>query len=429
MTPSHTNKCAIHGTVAAGFESVRRLYEHTMNTMAEENTQLCVYYRGEKVVDLWASTTNDSNFSADSIINAFSSGKSLESIAMASLVNKGLLSYNAKITDYWPEFGAKGKGELTVADLMRHEAGLANFDTSMALDDLLTENIKQNAVGRIIESQSQKFSAGDANRREYHAITRGWIANEVFRRVDPAGRTIGEYLREDISEPLGADAIIGVNREELPRVSKVSPLGFGFVFLESLKPKFLGRAIVHNIFQILGRLIRIFPAIRRRGTTATPFVGMKGIGFFNKPDLAMGETPSANANCSARGLAKIAAMMSAGGKLEGKEYLNEKAWAALHDNPVQENMGGLFNTRFTQGGVNQFVQCTASSSALDRDFNQGREGFYGWMGLGGSIFQWQPQLDIGFGFVCTSLHVLDFFNERGKVYQAEVLSCIEHGRK
>lgn len=426
MSPSHSKKCNIHGTVAPGFESVRQLYEHNMNTMAEENTQLCVYYRGEKVVDLWASAKSDSSFSADSIINAFSSGKSLESIAMASLVSKGLLNYNAKITDYWPEFGANGKGELTVADLMRHEAGLANFDTSMALDDLLTENIKQNSVGRIIEGHAQSYSAGSANRREYHAVTRGWIINEVFRRVDPAGRTIGEFLREDISGPLDADAIIGVKREELARVSKVSPLGFGYQFLESLKPKFLGRKIVHNIFQILGRLFRIIPAIRRRGTAtaAAPFEGMKSIGFFNEPDLAMGETPSANANCSARGLAKIAAMMSAGGKFGGKEYLSEQAWTALHDNPVQENMGGIFNTRFTQGGVNQFVECTASNTRMDRDFNEGREGFYGWMGLGGSIFQWHPQLDIGFGFVPTSLHVLDILNERGKTYQAEVLSCV-----
>ncbi len=105
------------GTVAPGFESVKRLFEHNMKTSAEENAQLCVYYKGKKVVDLWASTTNDSNFSADSLINVFSSGKSLESIAMASLVSKGLLSYDAKITDYWPGFGANGKDELTVAEL------------------------------------------------------------------------------------------------------------------------------------------------------------------------------------------------------------------------------------------------------------------------------------------------------------------------
>ena len=427
MSRADSKKCQIQGTVAPGFESVRQLYEHNMSTSAEKNTQLCVYHQGQKVVDLWASTANESGFSADSLINVFSSGKSLESIAMASLVGKGLLNYDAKIADYWPEFGAKGKGELTVADLMRHEAGLANFNTSMALDDLLTQNIKENAVGGIIENHPQTFSEGAGNKREYHAVTRGWIVNEVFRRVDPTGRTIGEFLRQDISDPMEADAVIGVRKEELPRVSRVSPLGFRFQFFESLKPKFLGRRIVHNIFQILGRLIRILPRLRRGASNGAPapFEGMRGIGFFNEPELAMGETPSANANCSARGLAKIAAMMSAGGKFGGREYLNEQAWAALHDKPIKANMGGLFSTRFTQGGVDQFLSCTADSSKLEREFNEGREGFYGWMGLGGSIFQWHPELDIGFGFVPTSLHVLDILNERGKAYQAEVLCCIE----
>jgi CubicO group peptidase (beta-lactamase class C family) len=46
-------------------------------------------------------------------------------------------------------------------------------------------------------------------KREYHGLTRGWILNEIFRRVDPEGRTIGQYLREEISGPLKADAFIG----------------------------------------------------------------------------------------------------------------------------------------------------------------------------------------------------------------------------
>ena len=95
-----------NGTVAPGFESVRHLYEQQMHTMAEEHTQLCVYYRGEKVIDLWASSRADSGFAADSLVNIFSSGKSLEAIAMAALVSKGLLRYDARITEYWPEFGA-----------------------------------------------------------------------------------------------------------------------------------------------------------------------------------------------------------------------------------------------------------------------------------------------------------------------------------
>ena len=238
---------------------------------------------------------------------------------------------------------------------------------------------------------------------------------------------MGEFFREDISGPLAADVIIGVKKDELARVSKISPLGFGFQLLGSLKPKFLGRRVVHNIFQILGRLIRMLPAMRKgtSGGAPPPFEGMKDIAFFNEPALAMGETPSANANCSARGLAKVAAVMSAGGTFAGTEYLSEYAWKAMHDDAVKADMGGFLPTRFTQGGLALFSECDRDSSKLERDFNQGREGFYGWMGLGGSILQWHPRLDIGFAFVPTSLHVLDLLNERGKVYQAEVLRCIE----
>jgi hypothetical protein len=117
-------------------------------------------------------------------------------------------------------------------------------------------------------------------------------------------------------------------------------------------------------------------------------------------------------------------MMAAGGRWEGREYLSEHAWLALHADPLKAARGGMLTTRFTQGGVDSFAPCEPGSSRLERDFTVGREGFYGWMGLGGSIFQWHPQLEIGFAFVPTSLHVLDFLNERGKRYQAEVLICV-----
>ncbi|MFT5693215.1 MAG: CubicO group peptidase (beta-lactamase class C family) [Oceanicoccus sp.] len=426
MSRKASKTIRIDGTVAPGFESVKTLYEHNMRTLIEKNTQLCVYHQGEKVVDLWASVGEGVNFSPDSLVNCFSSGKSLEAIAMASLAGKGLLDYNAKIADYWPEFGTNGKEELTVAELMRHEAGLAALDSSIEPHDLLTENIKQNKVGKIIEAHAQTFREGDGSRREYHAVTRGWIVNEVFRRIDPTGRTIGEFLREDISGPLEADVIIGVKEDELHRVVKVSPLRIRFQFFEGLKPKFMGRRMERNILQTLGRLVRLYPNMRK-GTTKgspAPLTGMDRIEFFNEIAVAKGETPSANANCSARGLAKIAAMMSSGGKWAGSEYLNDHAWNAMHSDPVKRDMG--FSTvTFSQGGVAEFTETSPANTKLERAFNAGREGFHGWMGLGGSIFQWHPQQQIGFAYVPTSLNVLDIFNERGKMYQTEVLSCVE----
>ena len=211
----------------------------------------------------------------------------------------------------------------------------------------------------------------------------------------------------------------------MERISKVKPLGIVYQLVQSFIPGFLGRRIVPNIFQLLGRFLKIIPALikARKVRVIPPFTGMTNMGFFNEPQFAMGETPSANASCSARGLAKIAAMMSGGGKWGGNEYLTEQAWTAMHANPVKAKMGGLLTTRFTQGGVDKFTRCEAGSSEIERAMNEGREGFYGWMGFGGSILQWHPELDIGFAFVPTSLHVLDLFNERGKVYQTAILEC------
>ncbi len=418
----------VEGFVAPGFESVKSLYEHNMRSLAERNTQLCVYVGGACVVDLWASAVDDASFSGDSLVNVFSSGKSLEAIALAMLVDRGLLAYDAKIADHWPEFAANGKGSTTVADLMRHEAGLAAFDASLEPGDLQPDSIRRNAIGAVIERQRQKFRPGAENRREYHAMTRGWIANELFRRVEPSGRTMGQFLREEISTPLGIDVFIGVHDQELPRINPVVPLGLRYQFLQSLRPRVMGRKIELNLLQIIIKLWRLGAGLRkstRRGAPI-PIKGMRRLSFIDTPTVATGEIPSAGAKCTARGLAKLAAVMANGGAFEGRQILGEAGHAALHGAPVPRSMM-VMGTTFTQGGLATFPQPHRSDRALDKGLNRGREGYYGWMGLGGSIFQWHPQHRIGFGYVPTSLNVLDIANERGKAYQAEVVRCLARG--
>ncbi len=419
------NTVQIGGSVAPGFEPVKALFEHNLRTLAERSIQLCIYHKGKKVVDLWGSPAKEGNFGSDSISNIFSSGKSLEAIALASLVSQGLLAYDKKISEYWPEFGAAGKGELKVADLMRHEAGLAAFKVSIDPSDLLRENIKQNKIGAIIESHPQAFREGSSD-REYHAVTRGWIVNELFRRVDPKGRTIGEFISEDVNGLLGADIFIGVDEAHIPRVVPVTPLSMKYQFKESLKPTIMGRRVERNIFQTLSRLMKMLPGVSKRSTKGAPppFVGMKSVAFFNDSRVVRGETPSANVNASARGLAKLAALMAAKGRLEDKSLISKEAWDALHHAPLEKDMA-FGKASFTQGGVALFGSQTVDSD-LGRALNKGREGFYGWLGLGGSIFQWHPEHDIGFAYVPTSLNILDLFNERGKTYQAEVLRCVEN---
>lgn len=426
MTERIEERDPVEGAVAPGFEAVKQVFERETQTMAEKSAQLCVYYKGNRVVDLWRSAASDPEFSPDSLVNVFSSGKSLETIAVASLVGRGLLDYKDRIADFWPGFEVNGKGALTVADLMRHEGGMAAFDTPLDPDDLLRENIKTNKVGEVVERQHARFRDGEGNRREYHSITRGWIVNELFRRVDPSGRTVGEFLRDEISGPLEADALIGVEKHDLRRISKVVPLGVAYQLLQSLKPRALGRKIKLGFRRLVAMLLRIVWSLRNATVrdAPPPFAGMKRVDFIGEAAVAMGETPSAAANCSARGLARIAAMMSARGRFGDREYLSKDGWEALHAEPLAADMG-FAPTIFTQGGVNRFVPVGTNASRFERAFNEGREGFYGWMGFGGSIFQWHPDHEIGFAFVPTLLHAVDLMNERGKVYQAEVLRCVQ----
>ena len=66
--------------------------------------------------------------------NIFSSGKSLEAIAVATLFDKGLFNYEDTIAKYWPEFAQNGKENVKICDVLRHESGLAYFQGNLLTD-------------------------------------------------------------------------------------------------------------------------------------------------------------------------------------------------------------------------------------------------------------------------------------------------------
>ena len=306
----------------------------------------------------------------------------------------------------------------------RHEAGLAAFNHSIPTSDLRRDRIKENSIGRVIENHPQAFRKGGGEfRREYHAITRGWIVNEIFRRIDPAKRTIGEFMEGQLAAPLDADVICGVRDSDLNRIVPLTMPGVGFYVRESFKPKGRRRIELNALegLALGARLVRQMRARTTRGMPA-PILDMGDFTNFSKADIAQGEVPSANGHCSARGLAKVAAVMARDGTWQGQEILNAKGYQGLHSLPVKADMG--FVTTFTQGGVAYFHPLSDDSDSLERSLNEGREGFFGWMGAGGSVFQWHPEYDIGFGYVPTSMAMVDMLNTRGKAYQTEVLRVV-----
>ena len=67
----------------------------------------------------------------------------LTSIVVGLLVDNEMLDYRERIARVWPEYGARGKEEGTVADLMRHELGLPVLSSSLQTRDFCREQIRQ----------------------------------------------------------------------------------------------------------------------------------------------------------------------------------------------------------------------------------------------------------------------------------------------
>ena len=360
-----------------------------------------------QVVDLWGSTNNP-NFTGDTLSNVFSSTKSITSIVLASLVDQGLMQYDDKISQHWPQFAQNGKEEITVADLMRHEAGLAELDTPITLPSLLTENIKKNEVGASLEQEKPRYP--EEGKREYHAITRGWVANEIFRRVDTRGRTMAEYLSEAIAGPLGADVYVGPKGDKFNDYNPVKEIPFAKVVKESFKKDGAVYFSFFELMSLLNQFRKLTKGVSKPAIAPYEGLSLEMLGpFFNADIVRQGESFSANGNCSARGLATLGAAMANKGTFNNVQIMSNKAWEEMHKFPKYAPIYSILPTNFTQGGVNKFG-----------DYEEGREGYYGWFGYGGSVFQWNPDLRIGFAYVPSYLHALDMTNARGKKLQEEV---------
>jgi hypothetical protein len=173
----------------------------------------------------------------------FSSGKSIAAIVVAMMVDKGLLAYDQKVENYWPEFGKYGKNEITLADVLYHEAGLQDFNHTLKASNYSRDGIKLNVMSDIIEGLEPVWPTkelgcinpdGSETRRAYHSLSRGWILNEIVRRVHPQHLTIGEIMESEI----GIDGIrCGLKEEEIKNTSPLMCKSLSWLLLQSLTPK------------------------------------------------------------------------------------------------------------------------------------------------------------------------------------------------
>jgi hypothetical protein len=180
-----------------------------------------------------------------------SSSKIVSSILMGIMVSRGLLKYDEKVATYWPEFAQHGKENIKVEDIMRHEGGMHKFDSLLNPEDEWLENIKNNSMGRAIENDRAAWFPG--NPRKYHTISRDWISNEIFRRVDPEGRTMGEFMKSEFSQ-LGMEIICGMQESEYPafkeRLIPMKQLGLKVAISSMIKGSKTSETMFENFAEI-----------------------------------------------------------------------------------------------------------------------------------------------------------------------------------
>jgi len=315
-TGSSSEKIKIDGICEKQYEPVKEHLLEMLTKGKEENVQLCVYVDGNCVVDLYGTAVGDTNYNHDKLQNIFSSGKSFEAIAVATLFDKGLFNYEDTIAKYWPEFGQNGKENVKICDVLRHESGLAYFqDKAPTLDECTTANIKLNKVGEIIEKEElhwPEYKNSDS-KREYHAMVRGLVLNEVIRRIDPQGRTISEIFRHDVN----IDGILlGLHEDEMEKCVPILAMSSGFMIKQMFTPSWAGRRISQSTGEIIkmmsfwAKAMKSFEGHKNNVETDT----IKTLDGF--PALASSapwrkaEFSSANFQANARGCAKLASIMS-----------------------------------------------------------------------------------------------------------------------
>ncbi|PIK56468.1 putative beta-lactamase domain-containing protein 2 [Apostichopus japonicus] len=210
----------IYGVVSPGFEEVAEVFRKNFELgwdKSEGGSAFAVYYKGEKVVDLWAGYADQEAkllWKEDTLSLMFSTTKGLSALVIAMLADRGLIDFKKPVKEYWPEFGQKGKEKITVEMLMEHEAGLPVVYDGITFD-LLRDT---EALDRALALSEPLWEPGTAH--GYHALSIGLFASALVRRVDPKNRTLGQFFAEEVADVFGIDAFIGTPSDQYHRLSR-----------------------------------------------------------------------------------------------------------------------------------------------------------------------------------------------------------------
>ena len=284
----------IHGRCDHRFADVAAALTEEINTGGELGAAIAVDVDGELVVDIWggyADKAKTVKWTENTIVNVFSSTKNVTALAALILIDRGLLDPFAPVAKYWPEFAANGKQDIEVRHILSHTSGVSGWEAPFTLEDLYDWE-KSTAL---LAAQAPWWPPGTAS--GYHAVSLGHLVGEVVRRI--TGKTLKQFVHDEIAEPLDADIQIGAQPADDDRIAELIPPPPLDVPLDAVPED-------HPMRKTFGPI----PPNPKSAESATTIA-------WRRADIG-----SANGHGNARSLARALSPISLGGKANGVRLLS-----------------------------------------------------------------------------------------------------------
>ena len=385
-TSDQNSSKIIHGKVAPGFEEVKKEFIRNFAKRGEIGASCCIYYKGEKVVDLWGGYKNKKTkepWEENTVVKVFSTTKGMALLVLAKLHSDGLLDYNEKVSTYWPEFAKNGKENITVVQLLTHKSGLVLLDRKVKVSEL--HNFDE--LSQLLENATPMWEPG--KKHGYHSATIGLYMQQLVRRIDIKGRTIGKYFLDEIAKPLEADFYIGLPDDfETNRLATLKELvpPLALFQLKKVPKGMLGQLI--NPGSLMMKSFMLIQIDLKNPLEELKFEEASGAGAGN-----------------ARGLAKIYGELAIGGKKLGISNQTFK-YLVERTNPPDD---GLLDEVMRIKTIGSSVKWSKSGHCKPADdFDFGSESSFGFYGTGGSFAYADPENQIGYAY---TMNKMDFYTQ------------------
>jgi CubicO group peptidase (beta-lactamase class C family) len=359
---------------------VASLFEENFTRFGELGAAVSIWQNQKPVLELhggFCDAKHETPWTAETIVLFWSATKGLGSACVLHLLHERGIELTRHVAEFWPEFAQAGKDEITLAQLLSHQAGLCAFDASVDVLD-------HRAVIAALEKQAPLWPPGTAH--GYHARTFGFLLDELVRRL--AGITLSEYWRKTFAGPLELDIWIGLPDSEEKRVATIyaakagGPVAPAEFYRDLATPGTLARKTFTS-----PRGLHAVSAMNRRENRAAPIVSFGGIG-------------------SATALTKFYAMLANDGELDGRRFFERDTIAQMTTTLVS-GLDRVFQipTAFSAG----FMKDPTDSTR--RIFGPSPLAF-GHPGAGGSHAFADPERGISFAYVMNQMEQSLLPNEK-----------------